>query len=351
MSAIALIGLDLAKSIFQIHCVDNEGNQVLKKRLTRAQMAEFFAQLEPCVVAMEACGSAHFWARKLVEFGHSPRLIPPQYVKPFVKTNKNDAADAAAIVIAARQPDMPTVTVKSLEQQAVLSIHRARDGLVKSRTAVCNQIRGLLSEFGVVLPLGVYQLRAQIPTILEDDENKLPGLMRQVIQRLYDHLKHLEQEIEACEAMLTAWHHQNEVSQRLVAIPGVGILTATAIVATVGDAKQYRNGRQFAAALGLVPRQHSSGGKERLLGISKRGDGYLRRLLIHGTRTVWRFRMKNPDFEQTWFGKLAKRRPINVALVALANKRARTIWAMLYNNRAFDPLFKPTSPSLVLVGS
>jgi transposase len=277
----------------------------------------------------------------LTELGHTPRLIPPQYVKPFVKTNKNDAADAAAIATAARQPGMPMVTVKSLEQQAVLSVHRARDGFVKSRTAVSNQIRGLLSEFGLVLPLGVHQLRAQVPTILEDGENALPSLLRQIIQRLYDHLKHLEQEVEACEVMITAWHNQNEVSQRLVAIPGVGILTATAIVATVGDAKQYRNGRQFAAALGLVPKQHSSGGKERLLGISKRGDGYLRRLLIHGTRTVWRFRMKNPDFEQTWLGKLAKRRPINVVLVALANKRARTIWAMLFHGRHYDPGFKP----------
>ncbi len=302
MNKITLIGLDLAKSVFQVHGVDAEGNAVLRKRLTRAQMAEFFAQLDSCIVAMEACGSAHFWARKLAAFGHTPRLIPPQYVKPFVKTNKNDAADAEAIAMAARQFGMPTVTVKSPEQQAVLSVHRARDGLVKSRTAICNQIRGLLTEFGLVLPVGAHQLVSRVPALLEDGANDLPDLLRQIIQRLYDHLKHLAQEIEQCEVMITAWHRQNNDSQRLAAIPGVGVLTATAIVASVGDAKQYRNGRQFAAALGLVPRQHSSGGKERLLGISTRGDGYLRRLLIHGARTVWRFHQKAPDFEQTlWF--------------------------------------------------
>ena len=345
MNKITLIGLDLAKSVFQVHGVDAEGNTVLKKRLTRTQMAEFFAQLEPCPVAMEACGSAHHWARKLAAFGHTPRLIPPQYVKPFVKTNKNDAADAAAIATAARQPDMPMVTVKSPEQQAVLSVHRARDGLVKSRTAICNQIRGLLTEFGVVLPVGAHQLQSRVPALLEDGENDLPDLLRQIIQRLYDHLKHLTQEIEQCEAMITAWHRQNDASLRLAAIPGVGVLTATAIVATVGDARQYRNGRQFAAALGLVPKQHSSGNKQRLQGISKRGDGYLRQLLIHGARTVWRFRQKAPDFEQTWLGRLAKRRPTNVALVALANKRARTIWAMLYHGRFYDPDFKPNLAS------
>ncbi len=341
MNKITLIGLDLAKSVFQVHGVDAEGNTVLKKRLTRTQMGEFFAQQEPCLVALEACGSAHYWARQLAPFGHPPRLIPPQYVKPFVKTNKNDAADAAAIATAARQPDMPMVTVKSPDQQAVLSVHRARDGLVKSRTALCNQIRGLLTEFGVVLPVGAHQLQSRVPALLEEGENDLPDLLRQSIQRLYEHLKHLAQEIEQCEAMITAWQRQNDASQRLAAIPGVGVLTATAIVATVGDARQYRNGRQFAAALGLVPKQYSSGNKQRLQGISKRGDGYLRQLLIHGARTVWRFRQKAPDFEQTWLGRLAKRRPTNVALVALANKRARTLWAMLAHGRTYDPAFKP----------
>ncbi|MGB5558174.1 MAG: IS110 family transposase [Paracoccaceae bacterium] len=341
MNKMTVIGLDLAKSIFQVHGVDAEGNAVLKKRLARSQMAEFFAHLEPCIVAMEACGGAHFWARKLATFGHTPQLISPQYVKPFVKTNKNDAADAAAIATAVRQPGMPTVAVKSPEQQAILSVHRARDGLVKSRTALCHQIRGLLTEFGVVLPVGAHQVQSRVPALVEAGENDLPDLLRQLIQRLYEHLKHLAHEIEQCEAMIASWHRQNEASQRLVAIPGVGLLTATALVATVGDAKQYRNGRQLAAALGLVPKQCSSGGRERLLGISKRGDGYLRRLLIHGGRTVWRSCHRHPDFEQTWLGRLAKRRPTNVALVALANKRARIIWAMLYHGRSYDPDFKP----------
>jgi transposase len=290
---------------------------------------------------MEACGSAHYWARQVTTFGHEPKLIPPQYVKPFVKTNKNDAADAAAIATAARQPGMATVTVKTPEQQAVLALHRAREGLVKSRTATYNQIRGLLAEFGQVLPVGSSRLESRLPALLEDGENDLPILLRHLLQRLYDHLKYLTHEIEACEALITSWHGQNEASQRLTVLTGVGVLTATALVATVGDAKQYRNGRQFAAALGLVPKQSSSGGKERLLGISKRGDGYLRRLLIHGARTVWRYRQRDPDFAQTWLGRLAKRRPTNVALVALANKRARIIWAMLYHGRAYDPAFKP----------
>lgn len=341
MNKISMIGLDLAKSVFQVHGVDAAGNTVLKKRLARTQMAQFFVQLEPCLVAMESCSSAHHWARQLMNLGHTPKLIPPQYVKPFVKTNKNDAADAAAIATAARQPDMPTVAVKAPEQQAILSVHRAREGLVKSRTALCNQIRGLLSEFGVVLPVGAHHLQSRVPTLLEDGENDLPDLLRQLIQRLYEHLKHLTLEIEQCEAMIASWHRHNEASQRLAAIPGVGLLTATALVATVGDAKHYRNGRQLAAALGLTPKQYSSGGRERLLGISKRGDGYLRRLLIHGARTVWRSRRRHPDFEQSWLGRLAKRRPTNVALVALANKRARTIWAMLYHGRSYDPNFKP----------
>lgn len=345
MKEITVIGLDLAKSVFQVHGVDAEGHTVLKKRLARTQMAEFFVHLEPCLVAMEACSSAHHWARQLMRWGHTPRLIPPQYVKPFVKTNKHDAADAAAIATAARQPDMPTVAVKAPEQQAILSVHRAREGLVKSRTALCNQIRGLLAEFGMVLPVGVHQLQSRVPALLEAGENDLPDLLRQLIQQLYEHLKHLDQEIEHCEAMMASWHRQSEASQRLAAIPGVGLLTATALVATVGDARHYRSGRQLAAALGLVPKQCSSGGRERLLGISKRGDSYLRRLLIHGARTVWRARQQHPDFEQTWLGRLAKRRPTNVALVALANQRARTLWAMLYHGRCYDPNFKPALAS------
>ena len=341
MSKVTLIGLDLAKSVFQVHGVNTEGKAILKKRLSRGQMLEFFAQLAPCIVAMEACSGSHYWGRKLTSLGHTPRLISPQYVKPFVRTNKNDAADAAAIATAARQPEMPVVPIKSAEQQAVLSIHRARSGLVKSWTALCNQVRGLLTEFGFVLPVGPHRVLSQVPAILEDGENGLPDLLRQLIQRLYDHLKQLAAEIAHCEALLAAWHRQNEASQRLAVVPGVGVLTATAMVATVGDAKQYRHSRQLAAALGLVPKQRSSGGKVGLLGISKRGDGYLRRLLIHGVRTIWRTQQKRPDFEHTWLGQLAKRRPTNVALVAFANKRARTLWALLYHGRVYHPDHQP----------
>jgi len=330
------IGIDLAKAVFQVHGADERGRAVLKKQLKRTQVLAYFANLTPCKIGMEACGSAHYWARKLVTMGHEVVLIPPQYVKPFVKRNKNDAADAEAICEAVTRPNMPTVPIKNIEQQAILSVHRARQGFVKARTAQANQIRGLLAEYGFAIPQGIGHITQRVPEILEDGENDLPGSFRLLIQRLVDHLKELDRQVGELEREIQLWHKENALSQKLAKIPGIGPLTATAMIATVGDARQFENGRQLAAWLGIVPRQHSTGGKARLLGISKRGDRYLRTLLIHGARAVIRMAERKPDTE-TWIKRLLARRHKNVAAVALANKNARTIWALLRHDREYEP--------------
>ena len=268
------IGMDLAKSVFQVHGAVAHGKLVLKKQLKRSQVLPFFANLVPCKIGMEACGSAHYWARKLQALGHTVQLIAPQYVKPFVKRNKNDAADAEAICEAVTRPNMPTVPIKNASQQAILSVHRARQGFVKARTAQANQIRGLLAEFGIVMPQGISHMAKRVPEILEDGENELPGSFRMLIQRLVDHLNVLDQQVGELEHEIQIWHRENEASQKLAKIPGIGPITASAVVASVGDAGNFKNGRQLAAWLGIVPRQHSTGGKATLLGISKRGDTY-----------------------------------------------------------------------------
>jgi len=329
------IGIDLAKNVFQVHGADDRGRAVLKKQIKRAQMLAFFAKLTPCRIGLEACGSAHYWARKLQALGHTVQLIAPQYVKPFVKRNKNDAADAAAICEAVTRPDMPTVPIKNAEQQAILSVHRARQGFVKARTAQSNQIRGLLAEYGIVLPQGIGHLVRRVPAIIEDGERDLPGSFRLLIQRLLDHLKELDRQVGELEVEIRSWHRQNAASQKLAAIPGLGPLSATAIVASIGDARNFKNGRQLAAWLGIVPRQHSTGGKPVLLGISKRGDAYLRTLLIHGARAVIRAAEHKADADP-WLRQLLARRNKNVAAVALANKNARTIWALLAHEREYQ---------------
>lgn len=333
---ITTIGIDLAKEVFQIHGIDAHGKAVLRKQLRRGEMAKFFANLEPCLIGMEACGGAHHWARKLGEFGHTVKLMAPQFVKPYVKTNKNDRADAEAICEAVTRPNMHFVATKNIEQQAILSVHRAREAMVKQRTAQANQIRGLLSEFGIVIPKGIKAIPKSIPGILEDAENQLPGTMRQLLQRLYDHFKELDRQEQELELQIKCWHRENEASKKLAAIPGVGPLIASAIVATVGNAREFKNGRQLAAWLGLVPKQHSSGGKQVLLGISKRGDTYLRTLLIHGARAVIRVAEKKAE-PDGWLRKLMARRNKNIATVALANKNARIIWALLAKDQVFRP--------------
>jgi transposase len=255
-----------------------------------------------------------------------------------VKRNKNDAADAAAICEAVTRPDMPTVPIKNADQQAILSVHRARQGFVKARTAQSNQIRGLLAEFGFALPKGIGLLLRRVPEIIEDGENDLPGNFRLLMARLLDHLKVLDRQVGELAAEIQLWHRQNAASQKLAAIPGLGPLTATALVASIGDARNFKNGRQLAAWLGIVPRQHSTGGKPTLLGISKRGDAYLRTLLIHGARAALRTLEHKADADP-WLRQLLARRNKNVAAVALANKNARTIWALLAHERQYDPYY------------
>lgn len=335
---ITAIGLDLAKNVFQVHGVNEHGIGVLRKQLRRDQVAAFFANLPTCLVGIEACASAHHWARKLQTMGHTVRLMAPQFVKPYVKSNKNDVADAEAICEAVTRPSMRFVPIKNIEQQAVLSLHRVRQGFVKARTAQANQIRGLLGEYGLIVPQGIAYLTQRVPSLIEDACNELPGSFRLLIQRLLEHLKLLQQQVDEIESQIKAWHRSSEASSRLEQIPGIGPLTATALVASVGDAKNFDNGRQLAAWLGLVPRQHSSGGKPTLLGISKRGDSYLRTLLIHGARSViYQAQARQRASAQGWLLKLIGRRNANVAAVALANKNARIVWALLARGEGFRP--------------
>ena len=335
------IGIDLAKNVLQVHGVDERGNAVVRKQLKRDQVLPFFGNLAACRIGMEACGSAHYWARKLEKLGHSVKLMAPQFVKPYVKTNKNDAADAEAICEAVSRPNMRFVPIKNGEQQAVLALHRARQGFVTARTAQANQIRGLLSEYGIVIPQGLHHIGKRLPEILEDGENDLPGVFRQLLQRLGDHLRELHRQVGELELQIQLWHRQHDASCRLARIPGIGPLTASALVASVGDAKSFANGRQLAAWLGLVPRQHSSGGKSVLLGISKRGDSYLRMLLVHGARAVIRVAEKKPGYADSWLARLIGRRHPNITAVALANKNARIVWALLKHDRDYRIAYQP----------
>ena len=333
---ITTIGIDLAKNVFQVHGVDGSGKVVLRKALKRSELMRYFANLVPCLIGMEACGGAHFWARKLGEFGHTIKLMAPQFVKPYVKTNKNDARDAEAICEAVARPNMRFVPIKNVEQQALLGLHRARQGFVAARTAQSNQLRGLLSEFGIVIPKGIRNLEPKIPEILENAENGLPGTSRELFSRLFGHFRDLDCQVVELEGQIRAWHRQSAASRRLEAVPGIGPLTASALVASVGDASSFKNGRQLAAWLGLVPRQNSSGGKEQLLGISKRGDTYLRTLLIHGARAVLMNLKRHTDQAEGWLARLAARRNPNIAVVALANKNARIVWALLAHERDYQ---------------
>ena len=337
---ITTVGLDLAKNVFQVHGVNRYGKVELRKQLKRDQVAAFFANLAPCLIGMEACSGAHHWARKLQALGHTVRLMAPQFVKPYVKSNKNDAADAEAICEAVARPSMRFVPIKNIEQQSVLSLHRVRQGFVKARTAQANQSRGLLGEYGLIVPQGIAYIAQRVPDLIEDAAIELPGSFRLLIDRLVEHLKLLHRQVEEIEVQIKAWHRASEASRRLEKVPGIGPLTATAMVASVGDAKNFDNGRQFAAWLGVVPRQHSSGGKPTLLGMSKRGDAYLRTMLIHGARSVIYRATQRADAEN-WVVKLTARRNKNVAAVALANKNARIIWALLAHEREFRPDYVP----------
>ena len=337
MTEMMTIGLDLAKTVFQVHGADCEGRTVLRRRLRRGQVLAFFVSIPPCLVGLEACASAHHWARELQVLGHAVRLIPPQYVRPFVKTNKNDAADAEAICEAVLRPTMRFAAVKSADQQSVLMLHRARELLVRQRTMLIKALRGHCSEFGIISAQGARKVAALIAVIDHLDDHRLPPLAREALSSLVAQLSATEDRIAELEKELAAWHRSNEASQRLAAIPGVGVITATALVATVGNSTQFRSARQFAAWLGPVPRQHSTGSKERLGRISNRGDGYLRRLLVHGARTVLFWSRRRKETRSGWLAALLARRPTNIALVAMANKTARIVWAMLSRDHPYLP--------------
>ena len=338
------IGIDLAKEVFQVHAVDARGHVVLKKKLKRKEMATFFANLTPCLIGIEACSSSHYWARKLQSLGHQVKLMAPQFVKPYVKANKNDAADAEAICEAVTRPSMRFVGVKSVEQQTVLATHRVRSLLVAERTAMVNQTRGLLGEFGLIAPKGVHALRSHLPDILEDAENELTPEMRELITIMSDRISSITEKLDELELKIKEGNKRNDLISKLLSIPGIGPLTASAMVATIGDFKEFKNGRELAAFLGVVPRQHSSGGKQNLLGISKRGDGYLRTLLIHGARSVIRYAESKQD-KNPWLVNLIGRRNKNIAAVALANKNIRIIWAMMTKGKDFNPVHISTAPA------
>ena len=336
---ITRIGLDLAKSVFQVHAVDHKGHCLFSRALKREKMMAFFQNLSPCLIGMEACASSHFWARTLMSMGHEVKLIAPQFVKPYVKGNKNDANDAEAICEAVSRPSMRFVPVKTVEQQDIQALHRIRQEQVRQRTALVNQIRGLLSEYGIVISRRVESLRNALPDILEDAENKLTADFRILLKGLQEDLMHLDDRIDTQDQAIKRLAQEHEGAKRLQQLRGIGPITATALIAAIGDGRQFARGRDAAAWCGLVPGQHSSGGKSKLLGISKRGDTYLRTLMIHGARAVLKTAQSKDDRLSQWLQKLCNRRNKNIAAVALANKTMRMAWALLVRGQDYDPNF------------
>lgn len=331
---ITTLGIDIAKSVFQLHGVDAAGQVVLKKRLRRNQVLDFMAQLSRCLVGIEACGTSHHWAREITKLGHDVRLIPPAYVKPYVKRQKNDMADAEAICEAVTRPNMHFVPIKTPEQQGVLVLHRTRKMLSRQRTMMLNAFRSHLAEFGIVAPKGPYHVM-QLAKALRAGEHDLPEVARTALIAFADQLAALTTEIKALERQLRAWHADNPVSQRLQTIPGVGVLTATALAASVPDAAVFKSGRHFAAFLGLVPRQNSTGGKDRLGRITKMGDPYLRTLLVNGATAVIRRIDKAEGRTAIWIRHLLDKKPARVATVAIANKTARIVWAVMLREEEY----------------
>jgi len=322
---ISILGIDIAKNTFQLHGTDNSGNTVLRKRLPRHKLAAHVANLPTCTIVMESCGGANYWARVFQSSGHSVKLISPQFVKPFVKTNKNDANDAQAIVEAASRPSMHFVPIKQVEQQDIQSIHRIRTRIVKNRTALINEIRGLCLEYGVVLASGAARFKSSLCVVIADSDNELTPSSRESLQDLYDELVEVEHRLKKLDIGIRQLCRQSEYCQRILKTPGVGELTATAIVASVPDPQEFRNGRHMAAWLGLVSRQSSSGDKQILLGISKRGDRYLRTLLVHGARAVLSHCKDSSNDYTHWVARKRATLSHNKAAVALANKNARII--------------------------
>lgn len=332
---ITTIGLDIAKSVFHAVGVDKAGKLIKKKMLRRKDLLPFVAKIEPCLIVMEACGGASYWAREFEQFGHVVKLIAPQYVVPFRQGNKNDYNDALAIAEAAQRPNMRFVKPKSVEQQDVQLLHRMRDRLTKQSTALINQVRGMLAEYGIVMTKSKSAFKAQLPDILVDEANTLTIKGRAIFYQLYDEVIDIEKRLKSCDTQVLNETQNNVICQRLQTIPGVGPVTATAIYAAVGDGKDFSNGRHFSAWCGLVPKQHSSGGKDNLLGISKRGNAYLRTLFIHGARAVLRHSGSKSDKLSCWAIQLAERRGFNRACVAVANKLARMSWVIAAREEEF----------------
>ena len=334
MGEVSIIGVDIAKSVFQVHGVDGDGTVLIRKRIGRAKVLEFFAKLPPCLVGMEACATAHQWAREFRKLGHDTRLMPPTYVKAYVKRGKSDAADAAAICEAVTRPSMRFVPIKSVEQQSALMLHRTRDLLIRQRTQLINALRAHLAELGLVAAKGHEGLQQLVMAVTESSDERLPGHARFACQAIIAQLHAAQTEINGFGKRIVQAHRANADSKQLEAIPGFGVILSTAVVATMTDPKVFRTGREFAAWIGLVPRQNSTGGKERLGSISKQGDRYLRRLFVLGAISIVRIARARPE-KYPWLIQLLARRPFKVVAVALANKMARTAWAVLARGETY----------------
>ena len=329
MQAITTIGLDIAKSVFQVHGIDAEGKVIIRRQLKRRYVLAFFQKLPPCLVGIEACATSHHWSRQLKALGHTVRLMPPAYVKPYVKRQKNDATDAEAICEAVTRPNMRFVETKTPEQQSCLMLHRTRHLFIRQQTSVINAIRAHLAEFGIVAPVGRHGVEVLLEVVADVGDNRVPEVARACLAALGAQLRRLKEQILEFDRMIMAWHRSNEISRRLDAIPGIGPALATALVASVADPKAFRSGRNFSAWIGLVPKQHSSGGKDRLGSISKQGDRYLRSLFTAGALAVIRYAKIHGSQHRPWLTALLTRRPTKVAAIALANKIARMAWAMM----------------------
>ena len=334
MEDLKVVGLDLAKNVFQVHGINSQGRKLCGQKLKRAELMAYFAQLPAVLVGMEACGGAHEWARRIEALGHRVKLMAPQHVKPFVQGNKTDARDAAAIAEAANRESVPSVAVRSVEGQQMQALHRVRELWMKQRVALGNQIRGLLAEFGEVMPQGLKKLKEEV-ALWQARATPDLAVLKGVIEQLMSTLRDQEKRISELEVQIKHLHQGNAASRLIESIPGVGLLSATAVVASFGQCEHFESARKFSSCLGVTPREHSSGGKQMLLGISKRGNKYIRKLLIHGARAVLKARMNNEAHAQDWAVKLAKRRGHNIAAVALAAKNARRIWAMLRTGQLF----------------
>jgi transposase len=335
MQSISTIGLDIAKSVFQVHGVDAAGQVVVRRQLRRGRVLAFFQKLPPCLVGIEACASSHYWSRELQVLGHTVRLMPPAYVKPYVKRQKNDATDAEAICEAATRPSMRFVPTKTVEQQSCLMLHRARHLFIRQQTAVINSIRAYLAELGIVAPVGRRGVEQLLAIVADTTDRRLPEVARVCLAALGSQLRALKAQILEFDRRIIAWHRSSATSKRLDAIPGVGPALATALVASVADAKAFRSGRDFSAWVGLVPKQNSSGGKDRLGSISKQGDRYLRSLFTTGALAVIRYAKIHGTRHRPWLTALLARRPTKVAAIALANKLARMAWAMMARNERY----------------